>query len=163
MRGTDRLSQNAANTKFVSNQIDGLKLITAAFRHLNWRRRSLLVTELPKSWRCLASHNTPATDYLFGDDLPKQLKEMSDINKFADELFGTGKSAARNKQRSNGFRGSHGGGHGYYNNGNFLASRGSWNNRGPQYNNNNQYNNYGYRNQNNYRARGRNNTRGYKK
>lgn len=49
-----------------------------------------------KDYASLCSQQSPFTDYLFGDDLRKQLKDLSDVNK----KVGAKVQASRGSQRS---------------------------------------------------------------
>ena len=47
---------------------------------LNHRRRDLVKPDLHNDYKHLCSSSIPITDQLFGDDLPKQVKDLTEVN-----------------------------------------------------------------------------------
>ena len=113
---------NAQKTKselkpdsFTTPLVDAITLL-CSFR-LSLVRRETLREFVNPSYRPLCSKNTPPGKWLFGDELPKQIKEIAEVNKMAKKL-GPSKT-------SPGGRGRRGGGGGRRN-----TSSG----RGPSFN-----------------------------
>lgn len=79
--------------------------------------------DIGKHYASLCSQQSPFTDYLFGDDLQKQLKDIGDVNKIGAEVQAS--------------RGSQSGSSGYGNNtsrtGSFSHKRPSKNFKGQTY------------------------------
>ena len=61
--------------------LDALSLLTDVNYELNMQRRQLMKPDIWKDYASLCSQQIPFTDYLFGDDLQKQLKDIGDVNK----------------------------------------------------------------------------------
>ena len=65
--------------QIVSQLMDGVLLMANANRVLNLRHREALKPELHTSYRYLCAPSNPITE-LFGDDLPKAVKDITDTN-----------------------------------------------------------------------------------
>ncbi|XP_068690137.1 uncharacterized protein [Montipora foliosa] len=89
--------------------LDALSLLTRVNYELNMQRRQLMKPDIGKDYASLCSQQIPFTDYLFGDDLQKQSKDIGDVNKIGAKV-----QASRGPQRSSS---------GYGNN---TSSRGSF-------------------------------------
>lgn len=70
----------------VSALMDGVLLLANANQELNYRRRELMRPQLNANYRHLCSPSTPVTAELFGDDLPKAVKDISDTNRLSSRL-----------------------------------------------------------------------------
>ena len=66
--------------------MDGVQLLTNANRELNIRRREALKPELHISYRYLCAPSNPITTELFGDDLPKAVKDVADTNRITSKI-----------------------------------------------------------------------------
>ena len=66
--------------------MDGVLLLANANQKLNYRRRELMRPQLNASYRHLCSPSNPVTSLLFGDDLPKAVKDISDTNRLSSTL-----------------------------------------------------------------------------
>ena len=62
------------------------RLISNSNTELNLRRREALKPELPTSYRYLCSPSNPITTELFGDELPKVVKCITDTNRITSKL-----------------------------------------------------------------------------
>ena len=76
--------QNAEDT--VGSLMDGVLLLANANQELNYRRRELMRPQLNANYRHLCSPSNPVTSLLFGDDLPKAVKDISDTNRLSSKL-----------------------------------------------------------------------------
>ena len=75
--------------------LDALSLLTHVNYELNMQRRQLMNPDIGKDYASLCSQQIPFTDYLFGDDLQKQLKDIGDVNKIGAKV-----RVSRGPQRS---------------------------------------------------------------
>ena len=82
--------------------LDALIFLMAASRELNNRRRELIKPGINKDYAHLCSSNIATTEFLFGDDLPQQVKELTELNRVANQLQA---SRGRSRARGRGFRG----------------------------------------------------------
>ena len=64
----------------------GVLLFATANQELNYRRRELMRSQLNSSYRHFCSPSNPITSELFGDDLPKAVKYISDTNRLSSKL-----------------------------------------------------------------------------
>lgn len=69
----------------VSALMDGVLLLANANQELNYHRRELMRPKLNANYRHLCSPSTPVTAELFGDDLPKAVKDL-DTNRLSSKL-----------------------------------------------------------------------------
>lgn len=72
--------------QIVSQLMDGVLLMANANRVLNLRHREALKPELHTSYRYLCAPSNPITTELFGDDLPKAVKDITDTNWITSKL-----------------------------------------------------------------------------
>lgn len=70
----------------VSVLMDGVHLFANANQELNYCRRELMRPHLNANYRHLCSPSNPVTAELFGDDLPKTVKDISDTNRLSSKL-----------------------------------------------------------------------------
>ena len=61
--------------------MDGVLLLANANQELNYRRRELMRPQLNTNYRHLCSPSNPVTAKLFGDDLLKAVKGITDTNR----------------------------------------------------------------------------------
>lgn len=78
-------SEKPSKQQIVDTLMDGVKLLTNANRELNIRRREALRPELHSSYRHLCSASNPITKELFGNDLTKAVKDITDTNKITSK------------------------------------------------------------------------------
>ena len=72
--------------QIVNRLMDGVLLMTNANIELNVRRREALKPELHSSYRYLCVPSNPITTELFGDYLPKAVKDITDTNRITSKL-----------------------------------------------------------------------------
>ena len=75
-----------SNCQIIKQPMDGVLLMANANRELNLRRREALKPELHTSDRYLCAPSNPITTELFGDDLPKAVKDITDTNRITSKL-----------------------------------------------------------------------------
>ena len=63
--------------------LNAVALVANGSYEVSLRRREYIRPDLNSSYRDLWSNNTPITDTLFGDDLPKVVKEINETNRMA--------------------------------------------------------------------------------
>lgn len=66
---------------FLRFTLDSLTLISHSVYEANLIRRELIRPDLNEHYKQLCSSQTPISKFLFGDDLPKAVKEISETNK----------------------------------------------------------------------------------
>ena len=75
---------------------DALALFANANSELPQRRRELIKPDLHDEYKHLCSSSLAITDQLFGDDLPNQVKELTEVNGVGKKLSThTGRSTAK--------------------------------------------------------------------
>ena len=75
-----------SKNEVVNNLMDGVFLLANANMELNVRRREALRPELHASYRYLCAPSNPISSELFGDDLPKAVKDITDTNRITSKL-----------------------------------------------------------------------------
>ncbi|XP_028415993.1 uncharacterized protein LOC114539556 [Dendronephthya gigantea] len=78
---------NLPNTEdLVRKMMDAVAFATYANHELNNKRRECIKPELHQDFRPLCSTSNPVTTWLFGDDLSKQVKDMTEVNKVGQRV-----------------------------------------------------------------------------
>ena len=77
--------QNVEDT--VAFLMDGVPLLANANQELNYRRRELMRPQLNANCRHLCRPSNRVTSLLFGNDLPKALKDISDTKRQSSKLI----------------------------------------------------------------------------
>ena len=65
---------------------DAFAMFANANTELNHRRRELIKPDLHNDYKHLCSSSIPITDQLFGDDLPKQVKDLTEVNRVGKKV-----------------------------------------------------------------------------
>ena len=98
--GMDNNEANYDDTPFdsglvVNHDVKSLTTLTHALvlglsanRQVNLARRDLLRPHLNKPYQSLCNPSTPVTSYLFGDDLNKQVDDLTKANKIGHKVQG---------------------------------------------------------------------------
>ena len=74
--------QDMPNAAVGLNQlIEGIGLLVSGHHSINLLRRELVKPDLHKDFKSICSTSNPVTADLFGDELPKKLKEIGDSNR----------------------------------------------------------------------------------
>ena len=109
---TDKLLSLKSNPKTVSKEdvssflrfaLDSLTLMAHSVYEVNLSRRELIRPDLNEQYKQLCSSQTPISKFLFGDDLPKAVKEISETNKVSQRLSYR-KQVTNSKHGSNNFK-----------------------------------------------------------
>ena len=80
-------SQNLDEIQLVKKRcLEALSFLTHVNYDLNIQRRFLMKPDIGSEFGSLCSPIVPFTDYLFGDDLQKHLKDIRDENKIGAKL-----------------------------------------------------------------------------
>ena len=109
--------------------IHALVLIMAGNREMNLKRREILKPDLNTQYSALCSVATPITTELFGDEMGKQIDEVTKANKLSKKIAGPEKSRGSRFQPYGRTSGSsyqsrnHSGGRGYSKHRPFLGER----------------------------------------
>lgn len=92
--------------------LESMSLLTHASYELNMQRRQLMRQDIGKEYGSLCSSQLPFTEFLFGDDLQKHLKDIGDQNKIGAKInpnkgkqrydkYGSGRSYSDNYKAKN--------------------------------------------------------------
>ena len=109
---TDKLFSLKSNPKTVSKEdvssfltltLDSLTLMAHSVYEVNLSRRELIRPDLNEQYKQLCSSQTPISKFLFGDDLPKAVKEISETQKVSQRLSYP-KHGTNSKHGANNFR-----------------------------------------------------------
>ena len=82
LNNSDTLPKN----EIIDPLMDGVQLLANANIEVNIRRREALKPELHASYRHLCVPSNPITTWLFGDDLPKAVKDITDTNRITSKI-----------------------------------------------------------------------------
>lgn len=77
---------------------DALALFANANQELNQRRRELIKPDLHEEYKHLCSLMLAITNQLFADDLPKQVKELTEVNRYRKPFLSTGRDDYKTSQ-----------------------------------------------------------------
>ena len=99
---------NSSKEDNIGKLMDAVILLANANTEVNLRRRERLKPELHPSYRHLCNPSNTITSQLFGDDLPKAVKDIAEANRISSKIHGDRRSADRRdkRQRSRHFAGS---------------------------------------------------------
>jgi hypothetical protein len=73
--------------------LESLSLLTHTNYELNIQRKLFMKPDIGKEYAAFCSPQVPFTDWLFGDDLQKQLKDIGDENKIGARVLHSHKPA----------------------------------------------------------------------
>ena len=76
----DQISSFPVGNELLQEATDAFAFIANANIELNHRRRELIKPDLHNDYKRLCSSSLAITDQLFGDDLPKQVKDLTEVN-----------------------------------------------------------------------------------
>ena len=99
---------NSSQEDNIDKLMDAVILLANASSEVILRRRERLKPQLHPSYRHLCNPSNTITSQLFGDDLPKAVKDIAEANKISSTIHGGRRSASRRdkRQRSRQFAGS---------------------------------------------------------
>ena len=70
-----------AGKKIIESMSDAIALFAHANSELKIRRKELIKPDLYEDYKHLCSASVPSSSQLFGDDLSKQVKDLTEVNK----------------------------------------------------------------------------------
>ena len=79
------IEKDSDNTTF-ELACDAFQMLSYAHRDSSNIRRHMLKPAVSKTYRKLCSPSTPISEFLFGDDLHKQIKDLNETKKFTHEI-----------------------------------------------------------------------------
>ena len=80
-------SSKTTNTREVLNQVmDAIAILANANWRLNMKRQEIIKPELNPSYTRLSKEEIKPSQKLYGDDLPKHLKEMTDAKRAGQQM-----------------------------------------------------------------------------
>jgi len=95
--------------------IDSLSLLAHANTELNNRRKELIKPDLHTDYKHLCSASTTVTAELFGDDLSKQVKDISEVNRVGRKVTTSTVTCHKGPTHSNfGYKSQSSGGRGKF-------------------------------------------------
>ena len=99
---------NSSKEDNIGKLMDAVILLANADTEVNLRRRERLKPELHPSYRHLCNPSNTITSQLFGDDVPKAVKDIAEASRISSKIHGDRRSADRRdkRQRSRHFAGS---------------------------------------------------------
>ena len=75
-----------AGNELLQEATDAFALFANANTELNHRRRGFIKPDLHNDYKHLCSSSLAITDQLFGDDLPKQVKDLTEVNRVGKKV-----------------------------------------------------------------------------
>ena len=89
MTGLYAILQIGRNDKGIpmGHLIHAVVLLMSANRELNLKRRDLLRPDFNKEYVALCNPSTPMSTFLFGDDLNKEVEELTKLNKLSGKVY----------------------------------------------------------------------------
>ena len=88
-------------SEFLQLSLDSLALMGRSINEVNMKRRELIKPDLNDQFKQLCGSQTPVTKLLFGDDLPKSVKEISETNKVGVKVSSKQPHYNKEQKRSN--------------------------------------------------------------
>ena len=85
-RCVDHIPLISNGNDLLKSATDALALFANANSELNQRQRELIKPDLHDKYKHLYSSSLAITDQLFGYDLPKQVKELTDVHRIGKKL-----------------------------------------------------------------------------
>ena len=101
----DNLSNNRNAEDNIPILTDSAVLPPAANRELNLKRRDLLRCDLNKQYAALCNPSTPISTFLFGDDLNKEMDDLSKSSKFTKKITPSTRVEPYRRSTGRSFRG----------------------------------------------------------
>ena len=116
-----RVNKISGGKVLAQEAIDSLSLLAHANTELNNRRKELIKPDLHTDYKHLCSASTTVTAELFGDDLSKQVKDISEVNRVSRKVTTSTVTRHKGPSHSNfGYKSQSSGGRGK-----FFRARGS--------------------------------------
>ena len=120
----DKVLDGPSDNYVVKTLMDAVAMIATANHEVNLRRREHIKPELNANYKHLCSATIPITDELFGDDISKLVKDLTEVNRVGRKITGHNEYGYGNYGSRGSYRGGQSyGGHGYGNRG-YQSRRG---------------------------------------
>ena len=84
----DTVLDGTSDNYVVQTLMDAVAMIATANHEVNLRRREHIKPELNANYKHLCSAIIPITDELFGDDISKQVKDLTEVNRVGRKITG---------------------------------------------------------------------------
>ena len=81
LKSNSKSASQSDVSEFLQLSLDSLALMGHSINEVDIKRRELIKPDLNDQFKQLCGSHTPVTKLLFGDDLPKSVKEISETNK----------------------------------------------------------------------------------
>ena len=96
----DIQSSKTRNTREILNQVmDAIAILGNANWRLNMKRRETVKPEINPPYTRLCKEEIKPSQKLYGDDLPKHLKEMTDAKRAGQQVQKSSQSSKSHKQK----------------------------------------------------------------
>ena len=82
----EQISTFPVGNELLQEATDAFALFVNANTELNHRRRELIKPDLHNDYKHLCSSSLAITDRLFGDDLPKLVKDLTEVNRVGKKV-----------------------------------------------------------------------------
>jgi hypothetical protein len=112
--------------KFLEKGMEAVCLLGHANANLNFRRREVMKPEIDREYGIMCSPNTKFTEWLFGDNVSGDLKEIQAVNRVQSRLRGRGRGGYGGSFRGRGQNRGRGSNYGSYPNYPNYQSRGRY-------------------------------------
>ena len=108
LKSTSTSASQSDVSEFLQLSLDSLALMGHSINEVNIKRRELIKPDLNDQFKQLCGSHSPVTKLLFGDDLPKSVKEISETNKVGVKVSSKPPTHYNKQQkRSNYHHGTH--------------------------------------------------------
>ena len=108
LKSTSTSASQSDVSEFLQLSLDSLALMGHSINEVNIKRRELIKPDLNDPFKQLCGSHSPVTKLLFGDDLPKSVKEISETNKVGVKVSSKPPTHYNKQQkRSNYHHGTH--------------------------------------------------------
>jgi len=87
LKSNSKSASESDVSEFLELSFDSLALMGHYINEVNIRRRELIKPDLNDEFKQLCGSHMPVTKLVFGDDLPKSVKEISETNKVGVKLW----------------------------------------------------------------------------
>lgn len=101
LKGSPRPLSGEEVGELLQQGLDALTLTGHSVNELNLKRRELIKPDLNDQYKQLCGSQTAVTKLLFGDDLPKSVKEITETNKVGQKVSSKTSSSSNSYSRHN--------------------------------------------------------------
>ena len=107
LKSNSRLPSEAEITTILQLSLDSLALLGHSINEVNIKRIELMKPDFNDQFKQLCSAQNPITKMLFGDDLPKSVKDISETNKVGTKVSSKSTSYHNRYQRRSSYSRQH--------------------------------------------------------